>query len=85
MTEYNYCMSDDTNTKRPIQLTSRDQSILASLCEVVGGIVRDAESGDKTDATKAVDRILEVAWTFEAHSVEFGKLYEKLHRTGANE
>lgn len=68
----------------PLTLTARDQSILASLCEIVGGLVRDSESGVEPDAAKVIERLQEVAWTFEASATEFGKLYEKLHRTGAN-
>lgn len=68
----------------PLTLTAREQSILASLCEVVGGLVRDGETGGCPDSAKVVERLQEVAWTFEASATEFGKLYEKLHRTGAN-
>lgn len=70
--------------KNPVQMTSRQQSILASLCEVVAGLVRATESGVEPNAEKALDDILSVAWKSDVTAVEFGQLYDKLHRTGAN-
>lgn len=75
---------EESVRKIPVQMTAREQSILASLCEAVGSLTRDEENGVDYSADGVVDRLLTIALTFEATATEFGKLYEKLHRTGAN-
>lgn len=77
-------IEDSVRKACPLTLTARDQSILAALCEIVGELVRDGEWRREPDAVKVVERLQEAAWTFDVTAVEFGKLYEKLHRTGAN-
>jgi hypothetical protein len=71
----------------PLNLTSGQQSLLAEVCLLVSGVIR--ESGDgrdvpPADAVRVVDQILELAEKFDASSQTFGVLYDKLHRTGAN-
>lgn len=71
----------------PLSLTSGQQSLLAEVCLIVSGVVR--ENGDGRDvppaeAVRIVDQILELAEKFDASSQTFGTLYDKLHRTGAN-
>lgn len=70
--------------KNPVQMTSRQQSILAAVCEVLSNFVRDEDWDVKHNDRKVADRLRSVIYDFDATAVEFGQLYDKLHRTGAN-
>jgi len=64
-----------------MNLTQSQQSMMADLCGVVAGLLRD---GDAVNAEKAVEKILSVAWSYDATPQTFDALYDKFHRYGAN-
>lgn len=67
----------------PLNLNSFEQSALAAACQELASLRRilfvEEKPLDPQDVTR---RIKDVIYRFER--AEWGKLYDKLHRTGAN-
>ena len=66
----------------PVHLTARQQNMLAELCENMASVTykfwTSAEAESKLDVTNFMLR-------WNPTGQEFGKLYDVMHRTGANQ
>jgi hypothetical protein len=68
-------------TMKDLNLSPSQQSMVAELCGVIAGLLRD---GDAVDPVKTVEKVLEVVWSYDATPQTFDSLYDKFHRYGAN-
>ncbi len=71
--------------KKPVQLTARQQDILADLASNLRGFVYSFLSDKEIDALTLKNSLEEWAMRFQVTAQELDTIYDIMHRTGANQ
>lgn len=67
-----------------VNLTPREQNVMAALSSVMARFVYTSEREDQVNAEGLVDTLTEWFLRFNLKSQELDQLYDKFHRTGHN-
>lgn len=70
----------------PLTLSSRQQHLMAELCRVLSGYLREGEQGRDDEAMDAtlLEEMQAQLDIYDATSGEMCQLYDKFHRHGSN-
>lgn len=86
--EYKKMIKNSYNPNiRQLNLTKGQQDVLANFCELAGSVLRKHENDNELLLTDIGDEFCDIilkANTMGFNSQSFGRMYDLLHRSGAN-
>jgi hypothetical protein len=68
----------------PLELTSRQQTVMAEICSVMRALVYATNTEKVIDGAKLADDLFAIAERREMSPQDFDELYDRFHRSGAN-
>lgn len=68
----------------PLQLSSKEQSVLAEICSLCRSIAWDLANNDEENARISSENLLDHVIRSGFTPQQFDSLYDRLHRSGSN-